>query len=562
MKNPFKALLLAVLAAMLVLTGCGGGGNDPAKTLSYKDAAEQVRAYVDSGKVQYSTVEHGEDTSWVGVDTTAEDLPPIDKYPLSVEGKGDIVVTIASSTEKANVKQERWLDQMARKFNASGATVNGKRVAISIRPIASGLALDYITSGKHIPDAYSPSNELWTPMIQSSGVKVQQVEKRLAGNTAGILLKQDVYDTFTKKYGAVTVPNVVKAVMAGDLVLAHTDPNQSSTGLNILTQELLALDGTNPLSPKAVEAYRQFQAKVPPTSPTTDEMSKVAAKGLANAMIMEAQAFAAQPALATGWKFTPVGVRHDSPLYALDGPSKDKLEALNLFSKFSISAEGQESASQFGFNQYNDYKGADSKLSAAQLFGALDVWKNNKDAGVPVVSMFVVDRSGSMDENSKMDQAKKALRAASSYISPNNYVGLVSYSSDVTLDLPIGKFDDKQHSRFVGAVNDLRPNGGTATNSAIIAALHQMLQFQAAGQNVKFRIILLSDGMQSGGLELKQALEVVGGLKVPVYGISFETGSELSSMQALAGVSESAYVITADGQDAASKLRAMARAEL
>lgn len=564
MKKSLKAILLALIAGLLVLTGCGGGsgGNNPAKALTYDQAAEQVRAYVKDGKVEYTAVQHQPDDSWVGVDTTAEDLPSIDKYPLAVKGNGDIVVEIASSTEKSNAKQERWLDQMARKFNDSGATVNGKRVSISVRPIASGLGLDYITSRKYVPDAYSPSNELWAPMIASSGVKTQLVEKRLTGNAAGILMKQDTYDAFVKKYGKVTVANAIKAVMAGDLKLGHTDPNQSSTGLNFLVQELQAMDSTNPLSPKAVEAYRQFQGKVPPASPTTDEMSKVAAKGLMNAMIMESQAYAAQPSLATGWVFTPTGVRHDSPLYALDGLSGDKLAALKAFAKFSTTDDAQQAAKSFGFNQYDDYVGPENKLTAAQLFGALEVWKANKDAGVPVVSMFVVDRSGSMSENSKIDQAKQALRAAAQYISPGNSVGMISYSSDITLDLPIGQFSDAQHSKFVGAVNDLKADGGTATNSAIIAALDQMLQYQAAGQNVKFRIILLTDGMQQGGLSLNQALEVVGGLKVPVYGISFETGSELSSLESLAGVSETAYVITADSEDAPSKLKALARVQL
>lgn len=562
MKN-LKKFTLALIAIMLMIAGCSSrGGNDPATSLTYEKAVEEVNSLVEHKDVQYQTVQHGSDTSWVGVDTTAEDLPNIDKYPLSVKGNGDIVVEIASSTEKANAKQERWLDQMARKFNTSGATVNGKRVAISVRPIASGLAVDYISSGKYVPAAYSPSNELWAPMITSSGMQMKLVEQKLTGNTAGILMKQETYDEFVKKYGEVTVPNVVKAVLAGDLKLGHTDPNQSSTGLNIMTQELLALDSANPLSQKAVEAYRQFQSNVPATSPTTDEMSKVAAKGLANAMIMEAQAWKAEPSLATGWVFTPAGVRHDSPLYALDGLSGDKLTALKQFSDFSLSAENQQAASQFGFNQYDNYKYTGSKMSTAQLVGSLKLWKENKDAGVPVVSMFVVDRSGSMGENSKMEQAQKALRAASSYISPGNYVGLISYASDITLDLPIGKFDDTQHSKFVGAVNDLRANGGTATNSALVAALHHMLQFQQAGQNVKFRIILLSDGMQSGGLDLNRALAVVGGLKVPVYGISFETGSELDDMKKLAGVSESAYVITADSEDAAAKLKALATLQL
>ena len=74
----------------------------------------------------------------------------------------------------------------------------------------------------------------------------------------------------------------------------------------------------------------------------------------------------------------------------------------------------------------------------------------------------------------------------------------------------------------------------------------------------------MSDGEQTGDkMQLSQVLPVIGGLKVPVYGVSFETGSVLSDMKTMAGLGESgAYVITADGQDSAVQLRAMVRAAL
>lgn len=559
----FRKLCVTAIVAML-FAGCGSPGSNGDRTLDESQAAEQVRAYVKSGQVQYREVQHEPDTSWVGVDTTTEDLPSINKYPLSVQGKGQLNVEIFASTEKSNAKQDRWLDTMARRFNDSGATVNGRRISVSVRPIASGLALDYITSKKHIPGAYSPSNELWAAMINQAGIKADPVEKRLTGNVAGILMKKASYDNFTKSYGSVTVPNVLKAMndnfMDGKFKLAHTDPNQSSTGLNFLTQELLTFDNTNPVSQKAAEAFRIFQSMVPPTSPTTEEMSKVAAKNLADAMIMEAQAFKAEPKLASDWVFTPAGVRHDSPLYALNDLPKDQVETLRQFANFVKSTEGQRSASDYGFNQYDEYPGVNNRLTGAQLFGALDIWKQNKDAGQPVVSVFVVDRSGSMD-GSKLERAKQALRTAGGYINPGNYVGVVSYSSsnDITVDLPIGKFDDAQRSRFVGAVNSLRAGGDTATNSALVAGLNVMLDAKESIPNAKLRIIVMSDGAQNTGLSRDQAGEVIGGLRVPVFGVGFE--ANLTDLDKLSQINEG-YTINADQEDAPAKLKALVRGAL
>ena len=551
-------LAVAFIAAMLI-AGCSSSGTSY-QALTHDQAVEQVNSYFQTGKVSYREATHDADTSWVGVDTSADELPPIKKYPLSVEGRGQIDVEIFSSTEKSNAKTARWLDIMAQRFNGSGVTINGKSVSVSVRPIASGLALDYIKSRKYVPAAYSPSNELWGKMIDSTGLKTELITERLAGNVAGILMKDATYKSFTDKYGQANIANIVKAAQAGDLKLGHTDPNVSSTGLNIFTQELLQFDSANPLSQTAIEAFRQFQDAVPPTSPTTDEMSKVAAKGILDAMIMESQAYMSTAELTTGWVFTPAGVRHDNPLYALGNASTDQIAALRKFAELCQTPYGQQSAASFMFNQYNSYTGANNKYSGAQLFGALDLWKQNKDAGRPVVAIFVVDRSGSMDGD-KMLRVKEALRNAASYINPSNLVGLVSYSDEgnITLDLPIRQFDDKQRSLFAGAVNDLVASGGTATNSALFVGLKLMLDKQASIPDAKLRILVMSDGEQNAGLSLNDTVGVVAGLGVPVYGVGFE--ANLTDLSKLADPNEG-YVINADSEDVSSKLKGLLRKEL
>jgi Ca-activated chloride channel family protein len=147
------------------------------------------------------------------------------------------------------------------------------------------------------------------------------------------------------------------------------------------------------------------------------------------------------------------------------------------------------------------------------------------------VSVFVVDRSGSMD-GTKMVNVKAALRSAAGYINPGNYVGLVSYSDEgsITLDLPIGQFDDKQRSLFAGAVNDLNAAGGTATYSALIAGLKLMLDKQVNVADAKLRIIVMTDGARNVGLDFSNHNE--------------------------------GYVINADSEDVASKLKGLLRKEL
>ncbi|MCL2323397.1 MAG: VWA domain-containing protein [Oscillospiraceae bacterium] len=550
-------IISALLVSLMLVTGLSGCGTSSEANLTYDQAVEKLNAFT-KNTVTAKTVSHKPDSSWVGSDP-ANELPSIDKYPLSVKGNGEIDLEIFSSTEKSDVKADRWLDVMAKEFNMKNSSISGKSVSVSIRPITSGLALNYITTRAYIPDAYTPANELWGLMIESAGIPLEMVEKRLTGNTAGILMKKDAYTSFTEKYGQVTVPSVVEAVLNGDTVLGHTNPNVSSTGLNIFTQELLAFDPNNPFSDTAISKFRQFQELVPAPSPTTDEMAKVAAKGILDSMIMESQAYGAQPTL-SDWVFTPCGVRHDSPMYALDNLSQEKKEALMMFVEFCKTSEAQKSASSFGFNKYDDYAGVENKYTGAELFAALKLWKENKDAGRPVISVFIVDRSGSM-AGTKLNRVKQALINSIGYINEGNYIGLVSYSStnDITIDLPLEKFTSKQQALFAGAVKDFNATGETATNSALVIALDMLLKASKDVPNSKLRVMILSDGQQNAGLKLNQVTGIVNGLGVPVYGIGFE--ADLNDLQTLADINE-AYCINADTEDVVYKIRDLFIAEM
>ena len=120
-----------------------------------------------------------------------QELPDIKSYPLSVTGRGDINVEIFSSPEKAGTGNDGWLNEVAERFNNEMKTIGGKSVSVSIRSVSSGLALDYIKSGKYVPEGLSPSNEFWGSMLSSSGVKTTLIEKKLCGNVAGILLSKE-----------------------------------------------------------------------------------------------------------------------------------------------------------------------------------------------------------------------------------------------------------------------------------------------------------------------------------------------------------------------------------
>lgn len=551
------ALLLAVTLSAGVLAGCDDGRTSNVKALSEEDAKETLDALLTKVSQYDVPMEYDLD----GLEQSsglASELPDIETYDITVRGSAKVNVEIFASTEKSTKSDnDGWLLDVAEDFNAQGLTVNGKKVSVSIRTIASGTALDYIISGKYVPDAFSPSNELWGMMAEAEGVKVELVEDCIAGNTAGILMSEKRYDEFMEKYNAVTLGNVVEEALNGNILLGYTNPYVSSTGLNILTSMLQSFDPDNPLSDTATAKLEKLQENIPPVSYTTAQMRETASKGLLDAMIMEYQAYINTPELKK-YKFVPFGVRHDNPVYAMEGCTGDKKEALKLFTDYCLNDESQKKAEKVGFNANADYKAETLNYSGADLFAAQEIWKKKKDAGQPVVAVFVTDTSGSM-EGTPITELKTSLLNASQYIEENNYIGLVSYNDDVYVNLPISQFNNNQRAAFNGAVKGLSAMGGTATYDAILVAEKMLLDAKAEIPNAKLMLFVLSDGEQTSGYELDKVTPVLAGLKIPIHTICY--GTTIEEMETISKLNE-ASMIQAQPEDVVYNLKNVFNAQM
>ena len=255
-KKSRKTLVLTLTAVLVA--GCGstsGSGDDVVSVrndyaLSYDDAVEETRTIAETIDATTITPQLDLDAEEVSNDAALAD---INTYDLTVQGNGEINIEIAAATELSSNAPDDWINIVAKNFNASGQEVNGKSVNVSIRKIASGEVLTYMVDGGYRPQAFIPSNYAWGKMLDASGINTVTVCDRIAGNTAGILISDEMYDTYTEKYGEVTVSGILEAAIEGDLIFAYTNPYTSSTGLNILTAMLYAFDPDNPLSQTATE---------------------------------------------------------------------------------------------------------------------------------------------------------------------------------------------------------------------------------------------------------------------------------------------------------------------
>ena len=511
-------------------------------------------------EINVNTVTHQK----VPVDVQADlkdSLPEISKYPPQVNSSTPSHIEIFSSTEKAGSGTDGWLTEVAKDFNNAAIMIDGKQVSVTLRGMPSGQGADYITSDKYLPDAYTPSNELWGEMIVSRGVKAQLVQKRLAGNVAGILLTKAKKDELIAKYGAINIKTIVDAVANKELEMGYTNPFASSTGLNFLVSTLQTFDSSNLLSDKAAAGFEGFQANIPVVAYTTLQLRESAKSGVLDGLILEYQTYMNTPDIRS-YEFTPFGVRHDSPMYAIGELSAEKMKILNKFVEFTKQEKYQTLATKYGFNGFNEYQSNASAVSGDVIIQAQKLWKEKKNAGKPICAVFVVDVSGSMD-GEPLNKLKHSLLQGQNYIGKDNMVGLISYSNDVHIDLPVAKFDLNQRSLFAGAVEDLQAGGSTSTFDGIAVAMKMLIDQKAAGPNadpnLRPRIFVLSDGRSNTGHSLDDIRKIVQDLGIPIDTIGYN--ADIPELQAISVINEGAC-INADTEDVVYQLRNLFMADL
>jgi len=543
--------IILVIVFVLVYVGVNMTSNLGKTKLqvSAEDAAKRLNKLYSNVAVKTDTPVKGQiDLNPVDI---GESLPDISKFPITVPNTtADNFVEIFSSIEKSGTGVDGWLTETATEFNKAKIVVNGKPASVKIRNIASGTAVDYIKSKKYVPDAFTPSNELWGEMVKASGIKTQIISNRLVGNVPGIVLSKAKHDALVEKYGAVNVKTVTEAIANNEFSMGYTDPFASSTGLNFLVTALHTFDSKNLLGDKAVQGFENFQANVPFTASTTIQMRDAAKSGMLDGFVLEYQTFANASDLKGGYVFTPFGVRHDSPLYAIGDVPQNKLNIIKKFSEFVTQEKYQKEAEKKGFNGLEDYKSELPVVSGDVLTAAQKLWKEKKNGNKPIAAVFVTDVSGSM-AGEPLNRLKVSLLKGQKYLGKDNSIGLVSYSSDVTINLPVAKYNTNQQSMFVGAVESLQANGGTATFDGIVVAIKMLQDYLAENPSSKPLIFVLSDGETNEGHTLKDVKGLIEAYKIPIYTIGYN--ADIKALQSISSINEAAS-INADTDDVVYKI--------
>lgn len=200
---------------------------------------------------------------------------------------------------------------------------------------------------------------------------------------------------------------------------------------------------------------------------------------------------------------------HPSGIVNADWVTEEQKAAANVFTDYILKPEQQAYIMTFGFRPANpnvplgfpfeEQYGVTREGPATVLdvpdpdvIAAIqESWSFvKKQADV----MLLIDISGSMSQEGRLDQAKVAALAFLDKMESNNRVGLSVFDTTVQELVPLDDLESNR-TRLRQAIDSLQPEGGTALFDATTEVVQALDQEAADGSDDRIRaVILLSDG--------------------------------------------------------------------
>jgi Ca-activated chloride channel homolog len=156
----------------------------------------------------------------------------------------------------------------------------------------------------------------------------------------------------------------------------------------------------------------------------------------------------------------------------------------------------------------------------------------------PLVTMLVMDISGSMNHADKINSAKRAALAYVDQSRPKDLIGLVSFETEIDYVQPL----TSNHKAVETAINDLKVQGDTAMYDALARSIEYMEA--VSGRKA---IIVMTDGLDNRSkISPQEVLQMIGpeGLSISTIGLGIpdHSTSALSSLDeaALSALAEQA----------------------
>ena len=450
--------------------------------------------------------------------------------------KGAVTIDFVYSPEK-----EKLLVPLIQKFNAQKTQVDGKQVFVQARIVSSGDAQKQISNGRLKPTVWSPSSSFWgrlanlatdTGIVADDNPSIVRTPLVIAmwkpmAQKLGWPKKQINFKEIIK---LATAPNGWASVGAqfGPFKYVHTNPDFSTSGAEAVAGSYYAFAGkreglTTADVARAAPSVKQVEKAIVHYGDNTlfiEDQLKKHGQGYASAVAME------ETTLLDFNRTQPPGAPKLVALYPSEGTfvSDDPYMILNgswvsatarkgaeEFQKFLASEIDAGTAGQFGFRPGDGKARAAGLVSSANgadpsqpkielkvpepkvLNRVLTTWRRDRK---PANVLLVLDNSGSMGDENKLEQAKDGLRGFFANAAPQDRIGLMKFSSRPQLLVPLAPFGANR-SKLQSAVNQIFPEDDTALFQATAAGL-DVVKKRADTSRIN-AVVLLTDGQDTAG---------------------------------------------------------------
>ena len=468
--------------------------------------------------------------------TAADRLPAVEAFPLYGgdalplnPGNAVLRIEIVSSVEKADGRhpENRWLVDVAERFNQRRERIGGgPPIEVVVRAIPSGLGAQMLAAGKMRPAGYSPAGQSWLELLRHQGLTSTLISDKLVANTTVIAVRKSAWQQLNQGSASkISFGQVVDQILAGNLKLGYSNPYTSSAGLDFLQTMLWVLAGhgqdRKPLTtaelnrPQVTKGFDLLQQRIAGTAPTYPQSIQMwkSQPSRFDAVVMAHQSFAQlkqQPGFEDLVE-VPFGTPQNSPLAAFPWTTAQERLALQRFAQFATSEPMQALARQRG---YGEPQGIAAAAKPPQPDGALlsqaqALWKQRKDGGRTVYLQLVIDTSGSMNEDQRLSQLKKAISLATTAINDGNQVGLISFSDHPVRRMPLQPINAQGRRELIASINHLQADGPTALYDGLAVGMADLMRARQKDPNGRFHLLLLTDGQRTDGLDFDNLRDVI-----------------------------------------------------
>lgn len=446
---------------------------------------------------------------------------------------GALKVSFAYSPEK-----EKLLVPLIKRFNERGVEAAGKKVFVEGDVVASGEAESKIARGRLETVAWSPASSLWGRLLNFDADR--PYAPRESPSLVRTPLVIAMWEPFAralgwprKKIGFNRILELTRDPQGfgsvghpefGRFKLVHTNPDFSTAGLEAVVAEYYAATGKKEgltekdiSGSKARKIVRDIEQSIVHYGDTTlfiaDQMRKEG-PGYASAVAMEEVTLldfnrnrGRQPRLVA--LYPPEGTFYsDDPYIVLDAPwvSGAERAGAQAFQKFLADEIDPAQAAQSGFRPGDlkakpeppiEKKNGVDPAQPQRVLGLPEprvlskvkaAWRADRK---PANVLLVVDTSGSMNDENRLNRAKEGLKLFLREVSPRDRLGLMTFSDTIQLLEPLGEVRSNR-ARLASRVNGLVADGGTAFFDATADGFQRVRKL--ADRNRINAVVLLTDG--------------------------------------------------------------------